>query len=207
MRTHPWSRLAAAFVDALLVLIWTVIVLVIVLGLVTSGNTAVDDPLVVNVLVLVVAIVPVVAVFAGMESGKGTVGKRLFRFRVVDAKTRKPLGFARALVRNVLKIAVPWIVGQLAVVVLFGSSLSAATTLSSDHALLAAAISAVLPVVYLVSVSFGRGWSLYDRVADSAVLKLAAKRRPASSSRPASASGARRPPARQTAQRPPAARR
>ncbi|MEU9831990.1 RDD family protein [Streptosporangium sp. NPDC048047] len=67
-----------------------------------------------NVVSFLILIVPVTVWAARRESGplQATPGKRRMGLAVADARSGRPVGFGPALLRNILKIAVPWELGH-----------------------------------------------------------------------------------------------
>lgn len=113
------------------------------------------------------AIPPVLAAVwaarAESSPGRATWGKR--RRRIVVDRTGGRLSGPRALVRNLVKIAVPWQIGH---VVAIGAASGGFET--GNPWTLAATI-AVYPLVgvLVASVAFGSGRGLHDRIAGSTV--------------------------------------
>lgn len=133
-----------------------------------AGVIRPTSPLVLNVVGALVVIVPVVIAAAVLESRRvaATPGKRVLRLRVSGG--RSVPSFGRALLRNTLKIGLPWVVGHAAVFALTSSqSAGGPTGAAADVALLLAYI---LPIAYVVCLFVGRGLTPYDRLARTRVL-------------------------------------
>jgi hypothetical protein len=86
---------------------------------------------------------------------------------VVDAGTGGGVGVGRALLRNILKIGLPWTIGHAAVVaIVLGSGDSAA----AGPVWVLTAVAYVLPLAYVISLFIGDGRTPYDRVAGTRVI-------------------------------------
>lgn len=133
-----------------------------------AGAIRPTSAVVLNVVGAVVVVVPVVIAAAAFESHTlaATPGKRALRLRV--STNRGTPSFLQALLRNGLKIGLPWLLGHAAVFALVASNSSgAAESMSADLALL---LAYVLPIAYIVCLFVGRGLTPYDRVARTRVI-------------------------------------
>jgi uncharacterized RDD family membrane protein YckC len=108
----PMPRLAALAIDVATYLI--IPALLIPLGLLLIQRGGMLSSLAVNALALVLVIAPATAWAAWCEARPrgATVGKRLRRLRVIDQKTRALPSGRQALVRNLIKITLPWELGH-----------------------------------------------------------------------------------------------
>lgn len=166
-RRRPGRRLTAGLIDLACILGWVAVLVVIGAALFLSGAVARVDPVVGNVVSFVILIAPVTIVFAWLESGarQATVGKRARRLRVVDARTGTRIPFGRAVLRNTLKIALPWEFGH---IVVYG--LIASTDAVPAWLLVVTFCAYGLPIWYLISLFVGNGRTPYDRVAGTVVV-------------------------------------
>ena len=122
-----------------------------------------------NLIASLILVVPVTLALAGLESSprEASLGKRVLRLRVVRVGTGAPVSLWRALARNTLKVAVPWIIGHAAV---YGIVASSDGTVPAPVWLLTA-VAYVLPIAYLVSLFVGSGRTPYDRIAGTTVVR------------------------------------
>ena len=104
----PVPRLAASALDGATYLIIPAVLLP--LGLLLARNGIVLGPLVVNGVGLVLVILPATLWATWWEAApKGaTPGKRLLRLRVLDEQARALPSARQSVVRNMIKIALPW---------------------------------------------------------------------------------------------------
>jgi uncharacterized RDD family membrane protein YckC len=169
MTRHPWKRLSAWVIDWLCIAGFVAAVAALGIPLYLSGITSDVPALVSNVIATTVLVVPVTGALARFESSasSATPGKRLRRLTVVNSITRSRIGFGRALARNSLKIALPWVIGHAAV---FAIVLASATSTVPTAVWLLTAIAYILPVAYVVSLFIGQGRTPYDRLCRTAVL-------------------------------------
>ena len=166
---HPWSRLAAWLVDWLLVLVWVAITAAVGVPLFLSGFTGGLSVLALNIIATFVVVVPVTVGMAVLESSarEASIGKRARRLIVVTVNTPHRISRTRALVRNVLKIALPWTIGHAAVFEIVATSTTGFVPVTTW---IVAAFAYILPIVYVVSLFIGSGWTPYDRVSGTAVV-------------------------------------
>jgi uncharacterized RDD family membrane protein YckC len=108
----PLSRLAAVGVDGATYLI--IPALLIPIGLLLGRRGVTLSSLVVNGIGLAFVIAPATAWAAWWEAQPrgATAGKRLLRLQVVDRRTAALPSGRQALVRNLVKITVPWELGH-----------------------------------------------------------------------------------------------
>jgi uncharacterized RDD family membrane protein YckC len=108
----PLSRLAAVAVDGATYLI--IPALLIPLGLLLSRHGVTLSPLAVNGIGFALVIAPATAWAAWREARPrgATVGKRLLQLQVIDRGTRTLPSGRQALVRNLVKITLPWELGH-----------------------------------------------------------------------------------------------
>jgi uncharacterized RDD family membrane protein YckC len=120
--------------------------------------------------VLVVSALPPVAatVIAGLQEAgphQSTLGKRRERLAVADA-AGNPLTLSRALIRNAVKIGIPW---QLGHVVAIGASFGGFKQ-RDPLTLVATAVTDPLLAAMVIAVARGSGRALHDRAAGTQVL-------------------------------------
>ncbi|MFF1635702.1 RDD family protein [Leifsonia sp. NPDC058248] len=169
-RRLPGARLLACVVDWACILVWVAITAAIGIPLFLAGVTDGLSIPALNVVATIVLVLPVTVGLALLEasSRESTLGKRVRRLRVVDASTGSPVPFGRTLLRNVVKVAIPWTLGHAAVYALVASDPDAPPT-GGVWVLTAAAYA--LPIVYVVSLFGGDGRTPYDRLARTRVLR------------------------------------
>ncbi|MDN5796648.1 MAG: RDD family protein [Intrasporangium sp.] len=169
MPASAFRRIAAFGIDWLLILGWAGCVAAVGIPLYLSGTTAALSVTAVGIIATTVLVVPVTIWLAWLESGRSqaTIGKRALRLKVTRRTTEGPLTFGRALVRNALKIALPWTLGHAAALQIAGTG-TPGTTSWTTWLLTAAAY--LLPLWYVVSLFVGAGLTAYDRTAETQVV-------------------------------------
>ncbi|OUE19946.1 RDD family protein [Clavibacter michiganensis] len=177
MTRHPGDRVLAVLIDWLFMCVWFALVAAVALPLFVLAASASLPPVAQNALAALVTVVPITIALAVLESGprQATPGKRARRLVVRDARTGDALPFRRALLRNAVKIALPWIVGHAAVYAIVGASGAASGTRASVPPGVEAltAVAYVLPAVWLVTLLLGSGRTPYDRIAGAVVARSA----------------------------------
>lgn len=166
-------RVMAGLLDLACMLGWIALVVGIGVLLRLAGIVGPLSPLGFTVVAAVTVVLPITAALGVLEGGRyeASVGKQRFGLRVRRIEGPQ-LGIPRALLRNAVKVAVPWLFAQVAAV-------SLATTkgpLGADLMVLIG-VSLLIPVVYLVSLFVGDRRPPYDLVASSTVVMVAAARR------------------------------
>jgi uncharacterized RDD family membrane protein YckC len=166
---EAWRRIVAWLVDWLCFLVWLALVAAIGVPLYLAGVTGQWSAVTANVVSALVTAVPLTVFLAVLESGtrQASVGKRVMGLKVVGVRDGERLSFASALLRNALKVAVPWTIGHAAAIALVGSG---STTMSPGLVALTAA-AYVLPLVYVVTLFAGKGRTPYDRAAGAGVVR------------------------------------
>jgi uncharacterized RDD family membrane protein YckC len=124
-----------------------------------------------NLFSLLLIVLPVTIAFTVLEAGRyeATPGKLKVGLRVRTDPLEDRVTWARSLARNLLKLGLPWSLGQ-----------SAALALLSDptlDAILGAILASVVPLAYLVSLFVGDGRTIYDWLTGTQVITVAAGRR------------------------------
>ncbi|MEV0953035.1 RDD family protein [Promicromonospora sp. NPDC050249] len=167
MNPEAWRRIVAWLVDWLCFLVWLALVAAIGIPLYLAGVTGQWSAVTANVVSALVTAVPLTIFLAVLESGarQASVGKRVMGLKVVGVRDGGRLSFASALLRNALKVAVPWTIGHAAAIALVGS-----TTIGPGLATLTAA-AYVLPLVYVVTLFAGKGRTPYDRAGGATVVR------------------------------------
>ena len=157
----------AWLVDWLCFLVWIALLAAIGIPLYLSGVTGQWSAVTTNVVAVLLTAAPLTILLAFLEAGprQATIGKRVLGLKVVGARDGGRLSFAAALLRNVVKIAVPWTIGHAAAIALVGSS-----TIGPGLLILTAA-AYVLPIAYVVTLFVGAGRTPYDRAGGARVVR------------------------------------
>lgn len=134
-----------------------------------TGLTHSVDPLVGNIVGFVTLIVPITVTASGLEGRNrhATPGKRVLHL-TVERSAGGGAGFARSLVRNGIKYALPWELGHTAVFALFGTPAAPAPPLWVTVVLL---LAYAIPIGSLV-LMLATGRALHDRVARTVVASV-----------------------------------
>lgn len=121
-----------------------------------------------NVFGFLALVAPVTAWLGWRETGPraATPGKRRQGLRVVAAATGAPVGYARALLRNALKVALPW---QLGHQVAFGFAVLGEREVGAGLIAVSAVCYAIIGL-YLAGLLLGSGRTLYDRLSGTGVV-------------------------------------
>jgi uncharacterized RDD family membrane protein YckC len=149
---------------------WVAITAAVGVPLLLSGVTR---GLAIGALNLIATLVMVIAItlgLAALESSpwESSIGKRIRGLTIVDARTGGRISFRRALARNALKIALPWMIGHAAV---FGIVDASASGSVPPSIWMLTAVAYLLPIAYVLSLFVGSGRTLYDRIAGTVVVK------------------------------------
>lgn len=109
---EPVGRIRAWLLDWLVILAWVALTTVVGAGLWLAGLRL--GPVGLNLIATVSVVLPVCVGFALLEAGpaQATWGKRRHGLRVVRAADGGRIGLVRAMVRNLIKIGVPWSLGH-----------------------------------------------------------------------------------------------
>lgn len=155
-------RLVAWLIDWTCILVWVAITAAIGIPLYLAGIIAPTGYGALNLIAALVVVVPVVVGAAWFESRAlaATPGKRTMRLRVRTADGRPP--FRVALLRNTLKIGVPWLIGHAAVFAIVASSGTTAPLPAWVWLLTGAAY--LIPLIWIGSLFIAGGRTPYDRV-------------------------------------------
>ncbi|MFD2340830.1 RDD family protein [Clavibacter tessellarius] len=171
MTRHPGDRVLAVLIDWLFMCVWIALVAAVTVPLLLVGAATHLPPVAENAVATLVLVVPITIALAVLESGprQATPGKRARRLIVQDARTGEALPFRRALIRNALKVALPWIVGHATVYTIVGASTGSGSVPPAVQAV--TAIAYALPALWLATLLLGSGRTPYDRVAGSVVAR------------------------------------
>jgi uncharacterized RDD family membrane protein YckC len=165
------SRLLAGLIDLGLALAWALVVAAVGVPLYLTGQTSALGPLALNLVGLALVVLPLTVALTVMECGRyeATPGKLKFGLRVRRDPTGERVSWQRSLLRNLLKLGVPWSLGHLAAI-----ALAAGGGIDAE---IGAVMSMAVPVAYLVSLFIGDGRTIYDRLAGTMVISTEPGRR------------------------------
>jgi uncharacterized RDD family membrane protein YckC len=165
------SRLLAGLIDLGLALAWALVVAAVGVPLYLTGQTSALGPLALNLVGLALVVLPLTVALTVMECGRyeATPGKLKFGLRVRRDPTGERVSWQRSLLRNLLKLGVPWSLGHLAAI-----GLAAGGGIDAE---IGAVVSMAVPVAYLVSLFIGDGRTIYDRLAGTMVISTEPGRR------------------------------
>ncbi|WP_448002121.1 RDD family protein [Agromyces bauzanensis] len=160
-------RIVAWLIDWACIIGWAALTAAVAVPLYFAGVIGSAGVVASNLIAAVVVVVPAVVGAAWFESRAfaATPGKRVLGLEVRTDAGRP--GFRVALVRNALKIGVPWLVGHAAAYAIFTSSAETGTVPAGVWVLTGAAY--VIPVVWLVSLFVAGGRTPYDRLSGTTV--------------------------------------
>lgn len=158
-------RVAAWCVDWLVVIGYAAAL--VPLGLLLDGRSPQWSPATWNLVSFGLLIVPVTGWLAFWEAAPrgASPGKRLLRLRVLTTDG-SGLQFPRALVRNGLKVALPWELGHTAAFTLAEPSAAGPAMVAAAACGIAAC---AIAAGYAISLFLGSGRTPYDRAAGSSV--------------------------------------
>lgn len=150
---------------------WAVLVAAVGVPLYLAGVTGRLGPFGLNLLGLALVILPVTIGLTLLESGRyeATPGKLKLGLRVRRDPNGERISWGRSLLRNLLKLGLPWTLGHLA-------AISLATGGGWD-AQVGAVLSLAVPAAYLVSLFAGDGRTIYDHLAGTMVISTRPGRR------------------------------
>jgi len=160
----PRQRVLAWLIDCAGILGW--LALTVAVGLVLRQLGVRPGPLGTNVLATVFGVAPVCLGLAIFESGRreATPGKRRRHLVVVSTNQYRRIGLGRALVRNLLKVGLPWTLGHALAIALVGGA-----TFTARLVVLAALAYAV-PIFYLITLLAPPHRPVYDRLSGTNVV-------------------------------------
>lgn len=158
-RPLPGRRLLAWLIDWLWILILPVALVPVgwLLGRLGVQFTAAGA----NLFGFFALVLPVTLWLAWREAAprSATPGKRARGLRVVTAASDAPIGFGRALLRNLLKVAIPW---QLGHTVAFGFATLGNASVGAGLVVASVACYGLM-IAYVLGLFIGDGRTLYDR--------------------------------------------
>lgn len=171
MKSTTRSRLLAGLIDLGLVLAWALVVAAVGVPLYLTGQTRALGPLALNLVALALVVLPVTVVLTVMECGRyeATPGKLKLGLRVRVDPTGERITWQRSLLRNLLKLGVPWSLGHMA-----GIAVAAGGGIDAQ---IGAILSMAVPIAYLVTLFVGDGRTIYDRLAGTMVISTKPGRR------------------------------
>jgi uncharacterized RDD family membrane protein YckC len=157
-------------IDWFCILAWVAITAAVGVPLYFSGVTHPVGALASNLVAALMTVVPATVVLALLESSarEASIGIRTRNLRVVDAVTGSRVSFRRSVLRNTLKIGVPWTIGRAAVYSIVQASGSGSVPVSVWLLTVAAY---VLPIIYVVFLLVGRGRTPYDLISGTIVIQ------------------------------------
>lgn len=163
-------RLLAGLIDLALMLAWVVLVAAVGVPLYLAGVTGAVGPLVLNLIGLAAVVVPVTLGLTFAECGRyeATPGKLKLGLRV-RTETGDRITWPRSLLRNLLKLGLPWTLGHLGAI--------AVASGGGWDAQLGAVLSMLVPAAYLASLFTRSGRTIYDHLAGTIVIQVVAGRR------------------------------
>jgi uncharacterized RDD family membrane protein YckC len=167
---QPWGRLVAMLVDWFCILAWVAISAAVGVPLYLNGATHPMGVLASNLVAVLVTVVPATVALSWLESSprEASIGKRVRHLRVVDAATGSRVSLRRSILRNTLKIGVPWTIGHAAVFSIVQASESGSVPVA---VWLLTIVAYVLPIMYIVFLFVGEGRTPYDLISGTIVIQ------------------------------------
>ena len=157
-------------VDWFCILAWVAITAAVGVPLYLSGLTHSVGAVASNLVAALMTVVPATVVLTLLESSprEASIGKRTRHLRVVDAVTGSRVSFQRSILRNTLKIGVPWTIGHASVFAIVQASGSRSVPVS---VWLLTVVAYVLPITYIVSLFVGQGRTPCDLISSTVVIQ------------------------------------
>jgi len=157
-------------VDWFCILAWVAITAAVGVPLYLSGLTHSVGAVASNLVAALMMVLPTTVVLTLLESSprEASIGKLTRHLRVVDAVTGSRVSFQRSILRNTLKIGVPWTIGHAAVFAIVQASGSRPVPVS---VWLLTVVAYVLPITYVVSLFVGQGRTPYDLISSTVVIQ------------------------------------
>jgi len=157
-------------IDWFCILAWLAITAAAGVSLYLSGATHPVGALASNLVAALVTVVPATVVLSLLESSprEASIGKRTRHLRVVDAVTGSRVSFRRSILRNTLKIGVPWTIGHAAVFSI-GQTGGSVPVPVSVWCLTVVAYG--LPIMYVAFLFVGQGRTPYDLISGTVVIQ------------------------------------
>jgi len=157
-------------IDWLCILAWLAITAAVGVSLYLSGATLFVGAPASDLVAALVTVVPATVVLSLLESSprEASIGKRTRHLRVVDAVTGSRVSLRRSILRNTLKIGVPWTIRHAAVfsIVQAGGSVSVPVSVW-----LLTVVAYVLPIMYVAFLFVGQGRTPYDLISGTVVIQ------------------------------------
>ena len=155
-------------VDWFCILAWLAITAAVGVSLYLSGAPRPVGALASNLVAALVTVVPATVVLSLLESSprEASIGKRTRHLRVVDAVTGSRVSFRRSILRNTLKIGVPWTIGHAAVYSIVQASRPVPVSVW-----LLTVVAYVLPIMYVAFLFVGQGRTPYDLISGTIVIR------------------------------------
>lgn len=155
-------RIVAWLIDWTCILIWVAATAAVGVPLYLNGIITPTGMVMANLVGAFVIVIPVVIAAAYCESREvaATPGKKVLGLHVL-ARSKSPR-FRVAMVRNLLKLGVPWLLGHTVVFAIVTSSSGAHGVPTGVWILTAAAY--ILPIIYVISLFIADGRVPYDRI-------------------------------------------
>lgn len=171
MDSTPRRRILAGLIDLALMLGWAVLVAAIGVPLYLAGRLPGVGLLGLNLLGLGLVVLPATIGLTALESGRyeATPGKLKLGLRVRRDPSGDRISWARSLLRNLLKLGLPWTLGHMAAIALANGG--------GWDAMLGAVLSMAVPLAYVVSLFRGDGRAIYDHLAGTMVISTRPGRR------------------------------
>jgi uncharacterized RDD family membrane protein YckC len=165
------SRLLAGLIDLALVLVWALLMAGSLGLLISMGPARGVAPLTLHLIGIAVVVLPSTLGLTLLEGGRyeATPGKLKYGLRVRRDPSGERISWGRSLLRNLLKLGLPWTLAHLAVITV-GSG-------GGVDAILGALLSLAVPLAYLISLFTGKGRTIYDRLAGTMVISTEPGRR------------------------------
>ncbi len=162
-------RVVAWLIDWGCILVWVAVTAAVGVPLYLGGLITAVNIVALNLVGALVIVVPVVVAAAWCESRsfEATPGKRVMSLVVQTGTAR--VQFKIALLRNFLKLGLPWLIGHAAVFAIVASSSAHETVPTAVWVLTALAY--IFPIVWVLSLFIGRGRTPYDRICGTSVTR------------------------------------
>ncbi|KNC18856.1 hypothetical protein AC792_09705 [Arthrobacter sp. RIT-PI-e] len=162
-------RIVAWCIDWCCILVWVAVTLAVGVPLFLAGIIVTTNMVVLNLVGAIMVIVPVVLDVAWCESRlvAATPGKRAMGLIVYSSSTQMP--YRLALLRNILKLGMPWLIGHAAVFAIVSSSHS--SNLVPTGVWVLTGLAYLMPIIWIISLFVGDQRTPYDRICGTTVLR------------------------------------
>lgn len=164
-------RLLAGAVDLGLLLAWAVLVGLVAWALQSAGMLRGVGLLGLNLVGIAAVVLPATILLTALEAGRyeATPGKLTFGLRVRREPDGARISWGRSLLRNLLKLGLPWTLVHLATIT--------ASVAGGVVAWIGAVLCVAVPLAYVASLLTGDGRTLYDHLAGTMVIPTRPGRR------------------------------